>query len=50
MSEEIQKVQETTTQSGDTIRKTTEVSNSADAAEHKQTLSKESFGLLLAPY
>jgi hypothetical protein len=35
MAEDIQKVRETTTQSGDTVQKTTETSNSRDNTEHR---------------
>lgn len=35
MADDIQKVRETTTQSGDTVQKTTETRNSRDDAEHQ---------------
>lgn len=40
MSEEVQKVRETTTQSGDTVQKTTEVSDPHAAGEHQRNVAE----------
>ena len=40
MAEDVQKVRETTTQSGDTVQKTTEASNSRAETEHQQNVAE----------
>jgi hypothetical protein len=40
MAEDVQKVRETTTQSGDTVQKTTEASNSRAETEHHQNVAE----------
>jgi len=40
MTEDIQKVRETTTRSGDTVQKTTDVSNSQAKTEHQQNVAE----------
>jgi len=40
MTDDVQQVRETTTQSGDTVQKTTEISNPHTKAEHKQNVVK----------
>jgi len=40
MTEDVQKVRETTTQSGDTVQKTTEASNSRAETEHHQNVAE----------
>lgn len=40
MSEDVQKVRKTTTQSGDTVQKTTETKNSQGGAEHQQNVAE----------
>ena len=40
MAEDIQKVRETTTQSGDTVQKTTETKSSSDVAEHRNSVAE----------
>ncbi len=40
MAEEVQKVRETTTRSGDTVQKTTEVRNPQARDEHKQNVAE----------
>jgi len=40
MSEDIQKVSETTTRTGDTVQKTTEVNDSQAHADHQQTVAE----------
>jgi cation transport ATPase len=39
MADDVQKVRETTTQSGDTIQKTTETKSSRDNSEHRQNVA-----------
>ncbi len=39
MADDIQKVRETTTQSGDTVQKTTETKSSSDKAEHRSNVA-----------
>ncbi len=40
MAEDTQQVRETTTRSGDTVQKTTQVSNPQDKAEHQQNVAE----------
>ena len=40
MAEDVQKVRETTTQSGDTVQKTTEATNSRAETEHHQNVAE----------